>query len=95
MTYTYTDIMTQLSEESYDPYNPGMRDCTETEMAVASILETPEIRETIETAAESVSERAADFIGELLGAELLEETVEKAAKEEVCVREEIEDLVSM
>ena len=79
MTNTYTDVITPLIEDSYDPKNPGKRDKTETEMAVASILDTLEIKKTIETAAESISERAVNFIGELIGVELLEEAEEKGS----------------
>ena len=90
MTNPYQEVITPISGESLTHSS----DNEEIERAVASILDAPEIRDTIDRAVESVSEHATEYIEEIICGEIMSEMEEVVAQEEVCIMEEIEMAVN-
>ena len=91
MTNPYQEVITPISGESLT----HISDREEIERTVASILDAPEIRDTIDRAVESVSEHATEYFEEIICGETMSEMEEVVAQEEACILEELEMAVNV
>lgn len=107
MTNTYKDIITPLDDddtysecntkeyecEPYNPEYPEITEQSETARAVASIVETPPIMNNIDKAADTISEKAIDYMEELIFQDITNEAAVSEVEQESIIGEALDTII--